>query len=172
MTYYENRFAVLKTQRFDSLHACVYWLDETGLFERDSVRNPDRAFADDPIHYSNVFGKTAAGRLKSGGAADFLVNLTLRECFMTTVVAISARHVVEDYDAVSRLEAAHPFADCGNYARSFVSKDSWGRMGAGCDLLQVGSADSAGVYAKEDLARTNPRDGNGFEADVVYPAVH
>jgi hypothetical protein len=45
-------------------------------------------------------------------------------------------------------------------------------MGAGCDLLQVSSADSAGVYAKEDLAPADLRDWNGFEADVVYPAVH
>jgi len=35
---------------------------------------------------------------------------------MAAVVTISAGYVMEDYDAVSGLEAAHTFADQGDYA--------------------------------------------------------
>jgi hypothetical protein len=35
---------------------------------------------------------------------------------MAAVVTISAGYVMEDYDAVPGLEAAHPVPDCGDYA--------------------------------------------------------
>jgi hypothetical protein len=35
---------------------------------------------------------------------------------MAAVVTISAGYVMEDYDAVSGLEVAHPVPNCGDYA--------------------------------------------------------
>jgi len=44
-------------------------------------------------------------------------------------------------------------------------------MRASRDLLQVGSADAAGMNADENFARANLRDGDFFQADIVHAVV-
>jgi hypothetical protein len=44
-------------------------------------------------------------------------------------------------------------------------------MGASGDLLQIGAADTAGMYADKQLARANLRHSNGLKANISYGAV-
>jgi len=45
-------------------------------------------------------------------------------------------------------------------------------MGAGGDLLQISAANTAGMDADENFARTNLRDGNGFQANVFFAVIN
>lgn len=45
-------------------------------------------------------------------------------------------------------------------------------MGTGGDLLEIGTADSAGMDPNQQLARADLRDGNSFQADIAHTAVN
>ena len=127
---------------------------------------------DNPVHDADIFRETAAGRLKSGGAADFLVGGALGEGLVTAVVALAAGDVVEDYDAIAGRELTHSGANRRDHSRGFVAEDARSGMRSGGDLLQVGATDAAGMDPQQQLSGADLRDGNSFEADVVYSAVN
>ena len=168
----EHNFASLETQGLDSFHAGVHGLDKRRLFVGDVVGDANRALPNDPVHHPYVFGETAAGGLESGGAADFFVGGALGEGFVAAVVALAAGDVVEDDDAIARMEIGDAFTDDGDDTGSFVSEDAWGGVGSGMDFLEIGAAHAAGVDADEQFAGADAGDGNGFESDVVDAAVY
>jgi hypothetical protein len=126
---------------------------------------------DDPVHDADVFGETSAGRLEPGGATDFLVSRALGKSFVLAVKTLAARDVVEDHDPVARAVRLDAFANRYYYAGGFVSEDAGGGMGAGGNLLEVCTADAAGVHADEHFAGTDLGDGHSFDADVVHAAI-
>jgi len=91
---------------------------------------------------------------------------------MLAVIAFAAGDVMEDDDTVARSKLPDSSPDGGYFSRSFVPKDARSRMRASGDLLEVGTADSASVNPQKKLSRTDLRNGDGFKADVVYPAVN
>jgi hypothetical protein len=91
----------------------------------------------------------------------------LREGFMTAVVALAAWDVMKDDDAIAGLENVYASADGGDYSGSFVAEDAGRGVRSGGNFLEVGAADSAGVYADEQLSGADRGDGNRLQANVV-----
>src|SRR4029077_202050 len=120
---------------------------------------------------TDIFGKTAARRLKPRRASHFLVRLTLRKSFIPAVETFAARDMMENDNPVSRLKVADSRTHGRNYARRLVAKDPRRRMRAGSDLLQVSATNSAGVYPQQDLTRADPGYRDGLHANIVYPAI-
>ena len=52
-----------------------------------------------------------------------------------------------------------------------MAEDARGGMRAGGNFFEVGAAHATGMHADEHFARADGGDGNGFEADIVDPAV-
>lgn len=52
-----------------------------------------------------------------------------------------------------------------------MAKDAGRGVRTGSDLLQVGTANAAGMNAKQQFAGADFWNGDGFEADVVHAAV-
>ena len=163
----EDGFAGFEAESVDSLHAGVDGLNETGLLERDTVGNTDGAMLDDPVHDANVFGKAAAGGLESGGAADLLVGGALRESFVAAVIALAARDMVENYDAISGMKVGYAGADGGDCAGGFMAEDSRGGVRAGGDFLKIGAGTLQQAAGGHLVAARDAGDRDGFEAHVV-----
>ena len=100
----------MQIQVFDPLQTGVDWLDKTGLLVGDVIGDTDCALLGDPIHDADVFGKSSAGGLETGGASDFFIGFALGKSFIATVIAFAARDVMEDHDAVSGLPIVDAFA--------------------------------------------------------------
>jgi len=162
----------LEAQGLDSLHAGIDGLDKTGLLEGDAVGDFYSALVDDPIHDADVFGETAAGGLEASGASNSFVGGALGEGLMAAVVALAAGNVMEDYDAVAGSEAGDSGTDGCGYAGGFMAEDAGSGMRPGSDFLEIGAANAAGVNANQNLSGSDLRDGDGFEADVVYAAIN
>ena len=62
--------------------------------------------------------------------------------------------------------------DFDDGAGGFVAEDARGRDGAVLDFFDVGGADAADGDLDEEFAGGNPRDGDGFEAQVVDAAIN
>ena len=90
---------------------------------------------------------------------------------MPAVVTSSAGNVMEHHDPVSGLKFRNSLPYGGYDTRCLVTKNSWRRVRAGRDLLQVRSAHAAGVHAQQDLALLNLRHGNGLETNIVLADV-
>ncbi len=75
------------------------------------------------------------------------------------------------HDTVADAEIRDGFADPGHGAGHLVSEDARGGVRAGVDLLEVCTADAAGIDADEEFAGADLGDGHGFDADVVDAAV-
>src|SRR5438477_10529205 len=101
----------------------------------------------DPIHDADVFGETAAGRLKSGGTADLLVGRALGKGLVLAVKTLAARDVMEDHHAVAGAIVLDAFSGCSDYAGGFMPKDAGRGMRTGRNFLEVGATDAAGVNA-------------------------
>ncbi|HZW81677.1 MAG TPA: hypothetical protein VFF50_14475, partial [Candidatus Deferrimicrobiaceae bacterium] len=107
------------------------------MLEGDAVRDFDCSLVYDPIHDTDVLGKSSTGRLKTGGASNFFVCGTLRESLVTAVVTLAAGDVVENDDAIARSKAIDAGAYGGDHAGGFMAEDSRGRMRAGGNFFQV-----------------------------------
>jgi hypothetical protein len=127
----------------------------------------------DEGHDADVFGIAAASRFKAGGDAGAFVRRALGKCVMAAVMAIQARHVMVQGNAVANLPAEFRDAgsEPGNNAGGFVSKNARGRDSAVLDFFDVGGADAAGGDADEKFERTDAGNRNGFEAEVVHAAI-
>src|SRR5262249_7526862 len=135
-------------------------------------RNLHHAFAYDPVHHADVLGEAPAAGLKTGSRAHFLIDRTLGENLLAAVIALTAGNMVEDHDAVAFGKALYALAPAYNLPRHLVTKDPWSRMRAGGNLLEIGSADAAGMHAHQQLSWTDIRNGHGFQANIVLAAVH
>ncbi len=135
------------------------------------VWDANRTSLDDPIHNPDIFGEAATGRFEARSAADFFVRLALGECLMFAVVTMAAWDVVECHDSVAGLESdnvgACEFDDSGG----FVSEDAGRGMGASCDLLKIGAADTAGMHSNENFSSADFRNRYGFEPHVIFSAI-
>jgi hypothetical protein len=168
----QNGFARLQAERFDSLHAGIYRFDKTGLLKGDAVGDFHGSLVDDPIHDPDVFGESAAGRLETRCASDFFVRGALGEGLVAAVVALAAGDVVENYDPIAGSKAGDA-GTCGcDYPGGFMAENAWGGMRSGSNFLEVGAADATGVNPYQQLSGTNLRDGDSFEADVIYTSVN
>ena len=160
-----------KPQSFNTFHASIDRLDKRRLLERDTVRDANHAFLNDPVHYADVLGKSAAAGFITGGRADLLVGRALRENLMPAVVAIATRDVVKDDNAVADSEVCYAVADRGYGPGRLVPEDARSGVGACGDLLKVGAANATGMYADQDLSCANLRDGHALKANVIYAAI-
>src|SRR5579871_2992962 len=149
----------------DALQARVDWLDETRLIERDTWRNDLDAAFDDPVHRTDVLGKTATGRLISRRHADFLVHRTLRVEFSLAIEALLAGNMVKHDHAVAGCVTRDARADGGDHPRCFMPIDAGRCKQVVRDLLEVGVADAACFDTNQYLAWADLRDGNGFYLD-------
>jgi len=90
-------------------------------------------------HDANVFGVTAAGGLEAGGDAGAFVSLALGEGVMPAKMAIEARDMMVQGDAVADFEAARedarPATDADDGAGGFVAEDARRRHGAVLDFF-------------------------------------
>src|SRR6266581_4413628 len=130
-------------QCLNALHASVNRLHKTSLLEREPI-----------------------------WAANFFIRRTLGERLVAAVVALATGDMMKDNYPVAYLEIMDPFVYGCDDPRSFMSEDAWGGVRAGRDLLQIRTADTAGVDLYEQLPGANFRHGDGFQADVVSTAVY
>jgi hypothetical protein len=86
-------------------------------------------------------------------------------------MAIEARDMVVQGDAVAGLEATHARARADDGAGGFVSENARRRHGAVLDFFDVGGADAADGDFDEQFVGADARDGDGFEAQVVHAAI-
>ncbi len=71
---------------------------------------------------------------------------------------------MENHYPVADLETGYILAESSNDPRGFMAKDPRGGMGTGCDLLQVGAADAAGVDPNQDFSRADLGNRDGLHA--------
>ena len=159
-------------QYLNALHAGVNRLHKTSLLERDPIWDADRTSLHDPIHHADVLGESATARLEPSCAANFFIRRTLGERLVAAVVALATGDMMKDNYPVAYLEIVDPFVYGCDDPRSFMSEDAWGGVRAGRDLLQIRTADTAGVDLYEQLPGANFRHGDGFQADVVSTTVY
>src|SRR5262249_24350701 len=116
LTNYQNRFSGPQRHAFDSLHAGIHRLHKTGLLKGCAFRNPNRPLLNNPVHYADELGKAAARGLKTCCTAHLLVRLKLGKSFVTAVVTIAARNVVEDHNTITDRESRYFRSNSGNSA--------------------------------------------------------
>jgi hypothetical protein len=113
--------------------------------------------------------------LEAGGDAGAFVSLALGEGVMPAKMAIEARDMVVQGDAVADFEAARedarPTANTDDGAGGFVAEDARRRHGAVLDFFDVSGADATHGDLDEQFVGADARDGHGFEAQVVYAAI-
>src|SRR5438067_11766230 len=90
---------------------------------------------------------------------------------MAAVLALTARDVVEDHDPVAGGELRDSLAGGSNGSGGFMAEDSRHGVRSGSDLLQVSTANAAGMDLEQDFAATDLGYRNGFEPHVVLAAV-
>jgi ATP-dependent DNA ligase len=95
----------------------------------------------------------------------------LSEGLVAAKMAIQARDMVVQGDAVADAKASYPrphFDDC---AGGFVSKNARRRDSAVMDLFDVGRADAASGDFDQQFAGLDLRDRQGFQAKVIRAAI-
>src|ERR1019366_5089656 len=97
---------------------------------------------------------------------------TLGEDLVPAVVTFAAGDVMEHHHAIAEFVTGYIFAEGGNHPGGFMAKYPRSGMGPGCNLLQIGAADAAGVHSNQDFARTDPRDRNGLQPDIIDTAIN
>jgi hypothetical protein len=157
----EHGVVGLEREQLDGLEAGVDGLDESRLLEGNVVGDFDESggscsVADDPVHDADVLGKAAAGRFTYAcRCADLLVGFALRESLLAAVEANTTGDVMERHHALADGKAFDTFADGSDRSGHLMAEDARSRMRAAVDLLQVCSADAAGVEANQHLTLTN-----------------
>src|SRR5664279_5353446 len=68
--------------------------------------------------------------------------------------------------------AGNIFAEPSNHPGRFMAKDARGGMGTGCNLLEIGAADAAGVDPNQNFSRADLRHRDSLHADVVHAAIN
>jgi len=163
----------LKIEHLHALEAGIHRLDEGGLVERDPIGNPDdAAVADDPVHYADVFGESAAGGFESSRDAYAFVQRTLRVGVLAAVVTIPARHMVEDHHPITDGKVSHRRAGGDDGTCRFMAKNSRRRVRTRMNLLQIRPANAARGNPDQDFPRADLRHRNCFYTYIVNAAIH
>jgi hypothetical protein len=87
-------------------------------------------------------------------------------------MTLQARDVVVQGDALSDAKAADARPAPGDDPGDFMAKYAgWGH-GARLDLLHVGRAHAANGYAHQEFTRSDVRNRNGFDPEIIDPMVN
>ena len=105
---HQHRLIRREIQAAHAFEAGIQRLDEDRLGKRDAIGNLHQSAFHDPVHHPHIAGEASAGRLKTRGAADSLVNRTLGKSLLAAVVASAAGYVVEDSHPVARRQTILP----------------------------------------------------------------
>ena len=79
---------------------------------------------------------------------------------------------MKNHHSIAADEPVDPRPNGDDRARSFVAEYPRGRMRAGRDFLEVGSANSAGMDLDQDFASGDLWNRNSFKANVIHAAVN
>src|SRR5205807_3498153 len=90
LAYDQQSFPGLDVERLNTLHTGIDRLDKRRLLVRDMVRQFDNSIAYDPIHDSDILGKTSAAGIEAGGSANLLVHRTLSKDLVAAVITLPA----------------------------------------------------------------------------------
>jgi hypothetical protein len=74
-------------------------------------------------------------------------------------------HAVTDAEVLDSLSGGH------NLAGGFMPKNSWGRMRAGGDFLEISPTDAAGVNAHQNLTAPNLGHRDSLQAHILPATV-
>jgi hypothetical protein len=85
-----------------ALQTSVHRLDETGPVERNTVRDLLHPAVDNPIHHTNVLGKSSARGFVTCRYADLFINGALGIQFMAAIEAFQTGNMVKRNYAVAR----------------------------------------------------------------------
>src|SRR5689334_17197374 len=91
---------------------------------------------------------------------------------MGASMALQTRHMMMQSDSVADFESADVNAAADDYACGFVSKNAWRRNCAILNFFDVSWANAADGDLDQQFMRANARDRNGFEAEIVWTAIH
>ena len=117
------------------------------MVERNTGRNALHTAFDNPVHNTDVLGKTAARGFETGRDSNVLVNVALRVQAAFAIKAIAARDVMECNDTIARSEFCHTRTGAHDNPGSLVTEDARRRQQVVLDLFEVGVADPAGLHA-------------------------
>lgn len=166
----EDAVTRLEVETADGLQNGIYRFKH-GAF-REAVGGGDFHHAgQDERQHADVFGVATTGGFKTGGNAGAFVLRALSKGVMATVMAIEARHVMVQRDAVAEAKPADARAHFYDGAGGFVTKYARRRDGAVFDFLDVRGANAANGDANEQFLRADARNGEGFEAKVIRAAI-
>jgi sterol desaturase/sphingolipid hydroxylase (fatty acid hydroxylase superfamily) len=182
---YEDVVAGQQIEAVDGFEDGVHGL-EHGAFLKGVFGGDFHDAAQDEGHHADVFGKAAAGGFEASRDAGALVLRALGEGAVAAVMAIHARDVVMESDAIAEVEnrgsgvggrggalkRAATAADLHDGTGGFVAEDTRGRDGAVLDFLYISWADTAGGDFDEEFVAANARDGDSFGAEVVGAVVN
>ena len=126
----------------------------------------------DEGHDADVFGVAAAGGFKAGGDAGAFIGGALGKGVVAAEMAVETGNVMMQGHAVAGFEGqdAGPGFDDG--AGGFMAEHTRRRDGAVMDFFDVRGADTANGDADEQFMAANGGDGDGFDAQVVGPAIN
>ncbi len=159
-------------QQLHALQDGVHRLDKGRLLKRHAVGNPHHAaVGDNPVHHPNVLRKAAAGGLKAGRGAHFLVDRALRKGLLAAVVALSAGNVMVDHHPLANLKTGNALAHPHNGSRHLMAEDARRGVRAGMNFFEIRPADAAGSYLHQQFARPDGGHGHRFHAQVVHAAI-
>ncbi len=167
----KHRLVRLEIEELNRLIAGIHRLDEGRLLERNLIRNLHQSAAHDPIHHANVLREAATRRRKASGTADLLVHLALRERLLAAVETLATGDVMVGHHPIADCKAGDALANLRNCPRHLMSEDARSIVRTGVNLLQVGSADTAGVDLDQHLACANLGDGNRLDTYIVCAAI-
>jgi hypothetical protein len=98
--------------------------------------------------------------------------LTLRKGAVATEMAGHARNVMMQSDAITHPEAAHARADPNNGSGCFVTKNPRRWHSAILNFFDVSRANPADRDFDEHLIRTDVRDRDNLDAQIIRPAIN
>ncbi len=78
---------------------------------------------------------------------------------------------MKHHHTLANAELANAFADFRNDPRSFVAKNTRRGVGAGSDLLKIGSANSASVDSNQNFSVPDFGDRHFLQTHVVHAAI-
>ena len=170
---HEHDVATQQGQSADSFEDGVDGFEQGALGKGISGGNFHDAGQDEGQD-ADEFGIAAAGGLESGGDAGAFVSRALGEGVMPAEMAVQARHVMVQRNAIARLppQSRDARPQLHNGSGGFMSEDARRRHGAVLDFFDVGGADAAHGDLDEEFVGADAGDGDGFEAQVVHAAIN
>jgi hypothetical protein len=168
---YEDGVATQEGQAVHGLENGVDGFQHGAFEERITVWNLHKA-REHKGHDADVFRIASARRFESGSDTGALVLGTLGKCMMAAGMAFEARNVMMQRDAFSGAELFHASANADDGAGRFVSENARRPHSAIVDFFDVCRANATSGNLNEDLMPADARNGQGFDAKVVWAAIN